>query len=261
MSRSKLRLVVFLSIAAAAASSASAESARTAAPPSRDLVRIDASDGARADRLRRPGNLEGGELRPRRVGRRRAAAGPRARDRLRGAPAADRRRPGADPVRDGRGRAGSAGLGAAHAVPPGAEDRRGHRPRVGGARGSRPATTAVPIGREPRGWEDIEPRAVNCNSDPLVGTLLGRMDSARWMDWIEKISGIEPVEVAGVSAPITSRHSSRLFTGHAHARGFDFLQQQVASWHYGPGPATIEARLLHAERRRSRRERPGRTWS
>jgi leucyl aminopeptidase len=43
-----------------------------------------------------------------------------------------------------------------------------------------------------------------------------------------------------VSAAIVTRHSTRLFTGHAHARGFDFLQQQVQSWHYGPGPATLE---------------------
>lgn len=98
----------------------------------------------------------------------------------------------------------------------------------------------VRIGRRSRGWETAAPSLIDCSVHPVVQDLLGRMDSSRWFDWIEKISGIEPVEVGGVSAPIASRHSTRLFSGHAHARGFDFLQQQVQSWHYGPGPATVE---------------------
>ena len=98
----------------------------------------------------------------------------------------------------------------------------------------------VHIDRRPRGWESLAPQAFDCSVQPVVQDLLGRMDSARWVDWIEKISGVEPVEVGGVSAPILSRHSKRLFSGHPHARGFDFLHQQVQSWHYGSGLATIE---------------------
>ena len=90
-----------------------------------------------------------------------------------------------------------------------------------------------PLARESRGWPSRAPSvAYDCSYDSLVDGLLGGTSQARWMDWIEKISGVENVLVDGSEYTIKSRYSSLMFAGSSIAKGYDFALQQAQSWNY-----------------------------
>jgi len=50
------------------------------------------------------------------------------------------------------------------------------------------------------------------------------------MDWIEKLSGVEPVIIGGTNHTIATRFTATMFAGAANAKGFDFVKQQAQAW-------------------------------
>jgi leucyl aminopeptidase len=94
---------------------------------------------------------------------------------------------------------------------------------------------AVRVSRDQTAWERGAPRvSYDCAYDPLIDGLLDRTSQAKWLDWIEKLSGAEPVTIDGEEQTILTRSSSPMFSGNPDARGYDFVLQQVQAWHYGP---------------------------
>jgi leucyl aminopeptidase len=94
---------------------------------------------------------------------------------------------------------------------------------------------AIRVPDKPRGWERRAPAVVyDCGYEPLIDDLLQATSQPRWLDWIEKLSGAEPVTVDGTDYTIETRYSSPMFSGAATAKAYDFALQQVQSWHYGP---------------------------
>jgi leucyl aminopeptidase len=93
--------------------------------------------------------------------------------------------------------------------------------------------SGIRLPREARGWASATTRAAYaCGYDALVDSLLAQTSQSRWLDWIEKLSGVEPVTVADETRIIQTRHSSHMFSGDPTARAFDFAVQQAQSWHF-----------------------------
>jgi Zn-dependent M28 family amino/carboxypeptidase len=92
--------------------------------------------------------------------------------------------------------------------------------------------SAIELPRQARGWDRGEATRVafDCAQDPLVQDLLDQTSTKQWLDWIEKLSGVEPVTVAGTESSILTRDSSTTFSGASIARGYDFALQQAQSW-------------------------------
>ncbi len=98
------------------------------------------------------------------------------------------------------------------------------------------AGRAVRLPRVARGFEPAAAELVtfDCSSKPVVTDLLARTNQAQWLDWIEKISGEEPVTIGGAESTIRTRYSTYLFAGDSTARAFDFALEQIQSWSYPP---------------------------
>jgi len=115
--------------------------------------------------------------------------------------------------------------------------RSGRKWLVGLVRGSTEAKdaheySAIELPRQPRGWDRGEATRVafDCAQDPLVQDLVDQTSTAQWLDWIEKLSGEEPITVAGAESSILTRDSSAMFSGSSIARAYDFALQQARSW-------------------------------
>jgi len=94
---------------------------------------------------------------------------------------------------------------------------------------------AIEVQRTERGWDPPAPRvAFDCAYDPSVADLLSRTSQIQWLDWIEKLSGEEPIVVGGDETMSLTRYSSQMFSGNPDARGFDFTLEQLQGWHYPP---------------------------
>ena len=72
-----------------------------------------------------------------------------------------------------------------------------------------------------------------CTHHPLIEELLSRTSQTQWLDWIEKITGVESVDIGGTTYSITTRHSDALFNGNLKGRAYPFALQQAQYWHYG----------------------------
>ena len=92
---------------------------------------------------------------------------------------------------------------------------------------------AVRLFHTAHGWGNAEKLvAYDCAPKPLISEMLTKSTQAQWVDWIEKISGVEPVDVGGTSYTVATRYTSSLFSGAANAKAFDFLKQQVQAWNF-----------------------------
>ncbi len=90
----------------------------------------------------------------------------------------------------------------------------------------------VRLWHQPHGWGTRRTELVpfDCSAKPVVSEILGKTTQAQWLDWIEKLSGAEPVDIGGTLATIDTRFTSAMFSGAANARGFDFVRQQGQAW-------------------------------
>ena len=95
---------------------------------------------------------------------------------------------------------------------------------------------AVRLPRRAIGWQPAASSFVpfDCAPKPLITTLLGRTNQTQWVDWIRKMSGVDPVNLGGTNYTIATRNSATTFTGAVHAKGYDYLLQQAGAWHYAP---------------------------
>jgi len=92
---------------------------------------------------------------------------------------------------------------------------------------------AVRLWHAPHGWGSAATNvAYDCSPKPIVSEILGKTSQTQWLDWDEKISGVEPVDVGGTSYTVATRFTSALFSGAPNAKAYDFLKQQVQSWNF-----------------------------
>jgi|SoiMethySBSTD1v2_1073268.scaffolds.fasta_scaffold13101_2 leucyl aminopeptidase len=92
---------------------------------------------------------------------------------------------------------------------------------------------AVRLWHTANGWGNAATKvAYDCTPKPLITEILGKTSQAQWLDWDEKISGVEPIDVDGTSYTVATRYTSSLFSGAANAKAYDFLKQQVQAWNF-----------------------------
>jgi Zn-dependent M28 family amino/carboxypeptidase len=70
-----------------------------------------------------------------------------------------------------------------------------------------------------------------CGYHPIVAELLENTDLNRWLDWIEKLSGAEPVQFPGFVTFVQTRYTEAMFTGQPNARAYDYILTQVQNWY------------------------------
>lgn len=70
-----------------------------------------------------------------------------------------------------------------------------------------------------------------CSFDPAFADVLDDTTAETWLDWIEKLSGAEPVIINGEETTIQTRYSISMFDGSPNARAFEFVHQQVLEWY------------------------------
>ncbi len=92
----------------------------------------------------------------------------------------------------------------------------------------------VRLWHEAHGWGKPASQLVpyNCNFNPLVSDILSKTSQTLWLDWIEKLSGVETVQIDGTTYQIDTRFTSTMFSGAANAKGFDFVRQQAQAWKF-----------------------------
>jgi len=97
-------------------------------------------------------------------------------------------------------------------------------------RGSHP----VRLWHKAHGWGEARPEFVtyDCTYRPLVADLLSKTTQSQWLDWIEKLSGVEPVAIGGTNYTIATRFTARMFSGATNAKGFDFVKQQAQAYNF-----------------------------
>jgi peptidase M28-like protein len=97
---------------------------------------------------------------------------------------------------------------------------------------SRLGQHVVRLWHEPRGWGRSAESLVtfDCTHKPVIAGLLDKTSQAQWLDWIEKLSGTEEVQIAGAPYTIATRFTTTMFSGAANAKGFEFVKQQAQAW-------------------------------
>lgn len=91
-----------------------------------------------------------------------------------------------------------------------------------------PPTTPVTI---TPGTREGEFPTLTCQVSPITDGLIQNMTAETWLDWVEKLSGAEPVVIGGEETIITTRYSPSMFSGQPNARAFDFVLEQVKGWY------------------------------
>ena len=97
-----------------------------------------------------------------------------------------------------------------------------------------PSYTPVPLELASVQAKSAAPQAptADCGYNASTAELLASTSAHDWLSWVEKLSGAEPVIVAGETYTITTRYTPKLFDGSVHARAYDYVLQQVQGWGY-----------------------------
>ena len=72
-----------------------------------------------------------------------------------------------------------------------------------------------------------------CTYNSVTNDLISRTSQNQWVDWIEKISGVDTVVLGGTTYTINRRQSGNLFNGDINAKAYDFILWQSQQYHYG----------------------------
>lgn len=92
---------------------------------------------------------------------------------------------------------------------------------------------AVRLWHKAHGWGNAAQKvAYDCTFNPLIAAVLGKTSQSQWLDWIEKLSGDEPVVIGGTTFTIATRHTATMFSGAANAKGYEFVRQQGQAWNF-----------------------------
>lgn len=73
--------------------------------------------------------------------------------------------------------------------------------------------------------------ALTCAPSTVTADTIQQMTAESWLDWVEKLSGAEPVTIGGEETTIKTRFSPSMFNGQENARAFDFVLEQVQGWY------------------------------
>lgn len=74
---------------------------------------------------------------------------------------------------------------------------------------------------------------LSCAYSPATARMLEETSPEQWMEWIQKLSGAEPIIIAGEETIIRTRFSPAMFSGNPDARAFDFVLETVSRWYPG----------------------------
>ena len=90
----------------------------------------------------------------------------------------------------------------------------------------------VRVWHEPHGWGRSAAQLVayDCANKPLIAGILDKTSQTQWLDWIEKLQGVDTVDIGGTTYTIATRFTAAMFSGAANAKGFDFVKQQAQAW-------------------------------
>lgn len=69
-----------------------------------------------------------------------------------------------------------------------------------------------------------------CEFDLITADLIDNVSQDRWIDWIEKLSGEEPVTIQGEEYTIETRYTSAMQADAENAQAFNFVLDQVRKW-------------------------------
>ena len=70
-----------------------------------------------------------------------------------------------------------------------------------------------------------------CGYSPLVAELLEETDQNKWLDWIEKLSGAELVQISTSNTFIQTRETRLMFSDQTNARAYEYVLEQARSWY------------------------------
>ena len=70
-----------------------------------------------------------------------------------------------------------------------------------------------------------------CDYNPLVAELLEKTDQNKWLDWIEKLSGAEPVQISTSNTFIQTRETRLMFSDQTNARAYEYILEQARNWY------------------------------
>lgn len=70
-----------------------------------------------------------------------------------------------------------------------------------------------------------------CSYNPLVAELLEETDQNKWLDWIEKFSGAESVQISTSNTFIQTRETRLMFSDQTNARAYEYVLEQTRSWY------------------------------
>lgn len=90
----------------------------------------------------------------------------------------------------------------------------------------------IPL-KEEKFLRDSQLVSFTCTYNGIIDELLSRISQNQWLDWIEKMSGVEPIDINGSLYTVATRYSTSLFDGSTNAKAYDFALQQVQWWNYG----------------------------
>ncbi len=90
--------------------------------------------------------------------------------------------------------------------------------------------TVTELTRNPQSLRP-EPGTV-CGFDPAIVKLMSAFPQEQWLDWIEILSGEEPVTINGETFTILTRYSESMFNGDPDARAYEFMISQLRQWGY-----------------------------
>jgi len=92
----------------------------------------------------------------------------------------------------------------------------------------------VRLWHEVHGWGTPAAQLVpyNCSFNQMIADILNKTSQTQWLDWIEKLSGVETVQIDGTTYQIDTRYTATMFSGAANAKGYDFVRQQAQAWRF-----------------------------
>jgi len=104
-----------------------------------------------------------------------------------------------------------------------------------------PSPAPTPTPTTPTASPTLDPQSLRpepgsvCAYDPQVESLLGGLEQASWVSWIELLSGEKPVTINGETYTILTRYTESMFNGNPNARAYEFVFEQLREWGYQDG--------------------------
>ncbi len=72
---------------------------------------------------------------------------------------------------------------------------------------------------------------LDCQSSPQTLRLLEETSAENWLDWVEKLSGAQPVTIGGKTITLTSRYTPAIFNAETQTSAFDFVYETLQAWY------------------------------